>query len=390
MIRKISISTVLFLIVILISAFFMISTNFGPPPGDFPDEIVVGSILPLSGPMETYGIEIKRGIDMAVSDINEQGGIKGTPLSVEYFDNLGNPNMALFALKKFAEKGVPVIIGPVSSTTALTIAPYAEEEKVVIISPAATNPNLSEYKDYFFRTISSDIYQGKGMAKVLPTMYPDVQSAAVLYLNNDYGRELKNSFVTWFPKAGGHIVLIESYEPREKSYSELIDKIIYTKPDAVVLIGTVEDAGIILKEAENNGVNVKWFCSEGLVNDELPDSVGKYSEGIAGLMQSSQVQSKSFIKRYESEYGTGINWPVSYGYDTMAIVSEAISAGGYKGPEISSALKRIRYLGLCGPKVFDENGDIPPAFDIMRIENGKWQRVKWNQIVFSDEEDEED
>ncbi|MDD4126956.1 MAG: ABC transporter substrate-binding protein, partial [Methanomicrobium sp.] len=195
----------------------------------------------------------------------------------------------------------------------------------------------------------------------------------------------------WFPEMGGKIILSESYEAGNNDYYDLI-KIIQTKnPDAVVLLGTVEDAVIILKNAEEMGLDTVWFGSEGLISEVIPESVGNYTEGICALMQSSQINSEVFINRYMNEYNaTSVDWPVPYGYDTMMIVAEALSASDYDGKSLSEALKLIRHMGLCGPKVFDENGDIPPAYDIMRIEDGKWVRVKWNQVVFSEEEDIEE
>ena len=388
---KISLSTVIFLILILSGFMYLYMYNFGPAPQSFPDEIKVGSILSLSGSMKTYGIEFKQGIDMAVDDINSAGGIRGRPVSVEYFDDIGNSNLGVFGLKSFAEDNIPVVIGPVSSTNALALAPLAEELETVLIAPGATNPGLSDYPDYVFRTISSDAYQGKGIAKVLPTLHPDVKTVAVLYLNTDYGRGLDLSFEQWFPEMGGNIILSESYEAGNIDYYDLIKLIQAKNPDAVVLLGTVEDAATILRNAEEMGLDTVWFGSEGLISEVIPESVGNYTEGMCALMQSSQIQSEVFINRYMNKYNsTSVDWPVPYGYDTMMIVAEALSASDYDGKSLSEALKLIRHVGLCGPKVFDENGDIPPAYDIMRIEDGKWVRVKWNQVVFSEEEDIEE
>lgn len=382
---KISLSTVIFLILIISGFFYLYMYNFGPAPQSYPEELNIGAILPLSGSMKTYGIEIMQGVDMAVEDLNKAGGIRGRPVAVEYFDNIGNTNLAVFGFKDFADKNIPVIIGPVTSTTALALAPLAEELETVLITPTATNPGLSDYPNYVFRTISSDVYQGKGIAKVLPTMHPEVKTAAVLYINTDYGTGLKESFEEWFPKSGGKVILSESYEQGEKHYYDAIKRIKEINPDAVVLIGTVEDATTILKDADEMNLDKVWFCSEGLINDEVPHTVGLYSEGICALMQSSQIQSNEFISRYTEKYNKTIDWPVSYGYDTMMVVAEALSASDYNGKSISESLKTIRHVGLCGPKVFDENGDIPPAYDIMRIEKGKWVRVKWNQVVFSED-----
>ncbi|MBP2133056.1 branched-chain amino acid transport system substrate-binding protein [Methanomicrobium sp. W14] len=390
---KNSAPTVLFLLIIMSGFLYLYLYNFGPPPESYPEgnNLTVGAIVPLSGSMKTYGTEVRQGIEMAVSDINKEGGIKGKNVTVEYFDNLGSSNLAIFGFKKFCEDGIPVVIGPVSSSAALAVAPVAEEEKTVMISPSATNPGLTKYPDYVFRTISSDAYQGKGIAKVLMTVHPEVKTAAVIYINTSYGKSLNSSFCTWFPKAGGQVIFCESYEEGGTDYYYLVDEISEANPDAVVVLGTLQDAETILKDASEKKLDVVWFGSEGLINDGLYEYAGEYVNGMYALMQSSQIQSGTFIKRYESLYNTTtIDWPVSYGYDTMQIIAEALRASDYNGKSISGSLKRIRHMGLCGPKVFDENGDIPPAYDIMRIEDGKWVRVKWNEVVFSDDDEDEE
>lgn len=382
---RIKLSTIIFLILIITGLGFLFLYNFGPAPESYPEEIKIGAILPLSGSMKEYGIEIKQGIDLAVEDINSAGGLRGRPVSVEYFDNIGSENLAVFGFKGMVNDKIPIVIGPVSSNIALVLAGLAEELETVLISPTATNPGLSDYKNYVFRTISSDVYQGKGIAKVLPTLNPGVKTASVIYINTDYGIGLKSSFEDWFPQAGGEVVFSKSYEAGEPDYYNLINELKEKNSDAVVLVGTVEDATTILKNADEMNLDTIWFCSEGLINAVIPETVGEYSEGICALMQSSQIQSNEFINRYMKKYNKTVDWPVTYGYDTMMVVAEAVGASDYDGKSISDALKRVRHIGLCGPKVFDENGDIPPAYDIMRIEKGKWERVKWNQVVFSED-----
>ncbi|UUX93398.1 branched-chain amino acid ABC transporter substrate-binding protein [Methanoplanus endosymbiosus] len=354
-------------------------------PGDYPDEIVIGAILPLSGSLSNYGQEFKQGIDMAVDEINGGGGISGKMVEIDYFDNIGNPYMSKWAINYYADEGIPAVIGAVSSTATVAIAPIAEERGIVLISPSATNPALSDYKNYVFRTISSDKYQGRGIGKLLSVLHPELNRVALIYSDDDYGAGLSDSVFETYPKYGGHFILVESFDPNIYDFSALIEKIKGADPDGIILIGYYEQAVNILKAAEDAEVDAVWFGSEGLINDGLIEEIGDYSEGLTATMQSSQIHSDAFEERYYEKYGNDvINWPVPYGYDTTKILSEAIADGGYDAGEIKDSLKEIRYLGLCGPRHFDENGDIYPAYDVLTVTDGEWERIKWGEIV-SDE-----
>ena len=349
---------------------------------NYPDEIVVGAILPLSGSLSNYGEDFKRGIDLAVEEINEGGGIFGKKIVVDYFDNIGNPYMSKWAINHYADEGIPAVIGAVSSTATMAVAPIAEERGIVLISPSATNPSLSDYKNYVFRTISSDKYQGRGIGKLLSVLHPDLKRVALVYSDDDYGRGLRESVFDAYPGYGGHFILVESFDPKIYDYSALTEKIKSAEPDGIILIAYYEQAVSILKAAEDAEIDTVWFGSEGLINDGLIEEIGDYSEGLTATMQSSQIHSDAFEKRYYEKYGTGvINWPVPYGYDTTKILSEAIADGGYDADDIKDSLKEIRYLGLCGPRHFDENGDIYPGYDVLTVKNGKWERIKWGDIV---------
>lgn len=353
--------------------------------GEIPgDEVKIGVLLPLSGNMKEYGIGFKEGIDMAVSDINAGGGIRGVPVTIECQDTFGQPNIAAFGFKRFADMGISVIIGETSSTNTLRIAPLAEENEIVLISPGSTAPGLSEYKNYVFRTISSDTYQGRGIAKVLRSLYPEAENVSVVYMNNDYGTALADAFLYAFREGGGHTAQEIDFTEGKNDYSEICLALKEKDPDAVVLISYHKEAAMIMNAANSLGMDETiWIGSEALIDDELIIRTGEYSEGMVATMQANHIISGSFTDRYEKEYNrTSTDWPVPYGYDTMMIVAQVIGAKGYDPGDISEGLKEIRYVGLCGAKSFDENGDIYPAYDVLQVQDGEWVQIRWNEILY--------
>ena len=380
-----SFSLVLFVAVGLLFAVVLSSGCTILKGGEVPgDGVKVGVLLPLTGNMKVDGNGFMEGIEMAVSDINKKGGIRGVPVTLEVQDSFGTPNLAIFGFKRLDEMGIPVIIGDASSTNTLKVAPLAEEAGVVLISPGSTAPGLSSYTNYVFRTISSDTYQGRGIAKVLVSLYPGAENVSVVYVDNDYGRALASSFTVAFEEKGRRVCQEIGFDEGTSDY-EYIGRLLKERdPDAVVLISYSVDAAEIMNAARVQGVSDKaWVGSEGLIDEELIDGTGDYSEGMVATMQANRIISDSFIERYKEEYNrSAVDWTVPYGYDTMMMVAEVIDAKGYDPASISEGLKEIRYIGVCGAKSFDENGDIYPSYDVLQVRDGEWVQIRWNEILY--------
>lgn len=342
-----------------------------------PEEIKVGAILPLTGDVGAYGRNYQKGIDLAVGEINGNGGIDGANISVLYKDNAGRRDKSVSAMNELVGE-VPVVIGAVVSANTVAICPIAEEKKVVLISPGSTSPKLSDYKNYVFRTVPSDEYQGKALADVVLELKGGRAKVAVVYIDNVYGNGLKEAFVTSYQEQGegGNIVAVESYKEGDTDFKQILTDLKEKKSDAVVLITYVKGGVAILKQAKKMGLNENWVGSDGIKSDALIEQAEEDAEGLEATYPISMVSepvTENFIKLYKTKYGAGdIDTDVAYGYDTMHVVAEAIEKGGYDAKDISDALREIRYHGVCGAKKFDENGDVPPAYDLWKVENAKW------------------
>ncbi|MBT8508356.1 hypothetical protein AZH53_08060 [Methanomicrobiaceae archaeon CYW5] len=348
--------------------------------------IDVGVLVPLTGDLAVYGGDVLEGINIAVDEINEGGGIGGKDVRIICRDTGGDPDRAAAMMEDLADQGVPVVIGPVTSSSAISVAPIAEKKQIVMISPTATTPLLSGAGRYVYRTISSDTYQGRGMATVLRSLHPEVNSVAVLYIENTYGAGLRESFTAAWTTQGGTVVCEIPFENGRTDFSAVIAAVRDSDADAVALISYLPEAKAIFREAARQELGGPWIASDAIVTAEFIAAAGPATEGIVATIQANQVQSPSFITEYcRRTNATSVNWQAAYAYDTMMIIAEAIEHGGYTADGIRNHLDVIRYLGICGPKVFDENGDIPPAFDVMRIRDGRWTRVPWTELAEASE-----
>jgi branched-chain amino acid transport system substrate-binding protein len=155
-----------------------------------------------------------------------------------------------------------------------------------------------------------------------------------------------------------------------------------TKPDAVILI-VYPDQGIsVMQAAEAAGLSPAWFGSDAMTASEVPEIVGSYTEGLIGFVPAHKLTVPSFADRYFERYQTAaLDFPVTYGYDAVILLAACISDGGYSADGIRNSLDHIRHIGICGPRIFDANGQVQPAYDVMIVKDGRWELLSLNQIL---------
>ena len=159
-----------------------------------PETIRIGAILPLTGDIAEYGNRIKKGIDLAIEEIENQGGINGKRAKVLYEDSTGFPKGGVSAVQKLISiNRVPIIIGAVASSVTLAIVPQTTESKVVLFSPASSSPKLSGVSPFFFRDWPSDVLEARLLAEFTFNKL-GIKKVAILNVNNDYGLGRVNSF----------------------------------------------------------------------------------------------------------------------------------------------------------------------------------------------------
>jgi len=157
-------------------------------------EIKIGVILPLTGDAAKYGQSAKKGMKLAVDEINNKGGINNQRVILIIEDSQGQVKNGVSAFNKLITiDKVPIVVGELLSSITLAIAPIANEKKIIVLSPASTAPKITEAGDYIFRNVASDIVEGQIMAEYAFNKL-QYKKIAILYINNDYGDGLRNSF----------------------------------------------------------------------------------------------------------------------------------------------------------------------------------------------------
>ncbi|MCK4655014.1 MAG: penicillin-binding protein activator [Candidatus Cloacimonetes bacterium] len=339
--------------------------------------IKIGAILPLTGGAAKYGESAKRAIDLAVEEINSTGGIKGSKIKVIYEDDQALPDKGVSAIQKLITVDkVPVVIGAMPSSVTLAMAPIAEKNKVVLFSPASSNPKITEAGDYIFRNDVSDIFEGGKMADEAWRRLK-FRKIAVLYINNDYGAGIKDAFVYSFTILGGEIVVTENFEQGTTDFRTQLTKIKQDDPEAVYIVGYKEQIQI-LKQFRELGLKSQILATIMLEDPEIIQKVGDSAEGAIYTYRaydpnSEQKEIKEFVENFKVKYGIEPdNWAAQC-YDALNIIALAIKDSGYNSDSIKKALYGIKnFPGVSGLTTFDENGDVIKPIKLKTVKNGKF------------------
>ena len=375
--KKIWIGIGIAVAVILVAVFVVTQTKREP------EVIKIGWIGPLTGDAAYYGEMVKDGTELAVEEINQNGGINGAKVRVIYEDDQLDPKRGTSAFTKLAKiEKIPVVIQAAGSGVMLAEAPLAEKNKVVLISPTCSNDKIKYAGDYIFRIWPSDAYQGKVLADfVYKTLR--AKTTSVLYINNEYGEGLKNEFVKEFKKLGGKIVSIDFFNQGATDFRTLLTKIKRNLPPVVCLASQYKESALILKQAKEMGIETQLIGGDGNFAPELIKLSGGAAEGMIVSNMHWDPNSEDplvshFVTKFKNRYGKQPEVYTAAGYDCLKVVAEAIKRGGYTADEIKNALYTIKgFKGVTGEITFDKYGEVVgKKYDFFQVKKGRFVKIQ--------------
>jgi len=339
--------------------------------------IKIGAILPLTGDGAKYGEAAKEGIELALQEINNKNGIRGKKIQIIYEDSQGIPSIGVSAAQKLINVDkIQIIIGDLFSSVTLAIAPIANENKVILFSPASSSPKLTNAGDYIFRNCASDIFEGEIMGKFV-TEKLKLKKIAILYINNDYGIGIADVFRSIVTKNGITISSDEAFEQNSNDFKPQLLKIKNLNPDAIYIVG-YKELGYLLKQAKETGIKKQFLSTVMFEDQDIIKIAGDAAEGTIYSYRTYDTESKdnnlvSFVNSFKSNYNSIPDIFSALSYDALNIIFQAIQTSGYNIEEIKNALYNIKhYPGITGDTTFDENGDVIQPAQIKIVKNGNF------------------
>jgi branched-chain amino acid transport system substrate-binding protein len=345
-------------------------------------EITIGAILPLTGDAGSYGSALKKGMEVALNGINAQGGINGKKLVVVIEDSQADPAKAVSAFNKLRSVDrVPMVLGDMFSAGTLAIAPIAERNKIVLLSPSASAVDLTKAGDYIFRIYPSDTYDGTYLAQFARDN-AHAKTVAIVFMQVSSISAVVQVFQHEFEKTGGKVVCSEAYKEGDTDFRSQLAKAKATDPDVIFIPGYLKEMANLLKQAKEMGIKTPFLSISTFADPKIMVLAGDAAEGVRFSSPSFDAKSttpemQTFVQMFRKNYNEEPDIMAGYGYDVVNIAAQALRASGEITPDsIKQALYGIKdYPGVTGKTTFDSNGDVVKELRMMSVENGTFASV---------------
>lgn len=344
-----------------------------PPSGDAEKRFRVGAIIALTGPNADYGLQVKRGIELAKRDLEAR--YQGFKVEVQYEDSATSPAKGLSAFQKLTEvDGHRVIVGN-ASFLAGALAPVASDKKTLFVALATTMPNLVENRPYVMRHFPTAPVTTKLVVDYAARRFKRV---AVAYVNDDYGKNAAAVFRSQFEKDGRQITHFDGFDAKSTDQRALASKLLEQSPDAVFVPGYGPAFVAILKHVREQNPQTPILGDLALVNANVLKAAGASAEGVilpafnldAGVAKTPEA--KAFLERYQTEFGATPDLFLTATYDCILLLGEASRATDGTPEAIRAWLiANGPHKTLEGTMRYTTEGDSDLSVTLVEVKNGK-------------------
>lgn len=342
--------------------------------------IKVGEFASLSGKEATFGTSSHEGTLLAIEEINAAGGVLGKKIDLLTEDDQSKPGEPANAVNKLISKdGVVAILGEVASSRSLEAAPICQQSKVPMISPASTNPTVTQTGDYIFRGCFTDPFQGAALANFASGTLKAKNVALLTDTKSDYSKGLAKCFKDKFLADGGTLTTELDYNGGDKDFKAQLTTIKNGNPEAVFVPGYYTDVALIARQAKELGLTVPLFGGDGWESAVLLE-IGK--EAMNGNYFSTHCSAdqgtpkmNAFVEAYKKRWsGKTPDAMAVLGYDSALLLADAIKrAGSTDSAPLRDAIAATKdFEGVSGKFSLNADRDAVKALVFIKIEDGKF------------------
>ena len=348
-------------------------------------QIKFGVAGPLTGSNAAFGAQLKNGFEQAIADINEAGGIQGQKITIAVGDDVGDPKQGVSVANKFSAEGVKFVVGHFNSGVTMPASEVYQENGILSITPASTNPRVTERKMWnVFRTCGRDDQQGAVAAAYILKHMKD-KKIAVVHDKTTYGQGLADETRKAMNAGGVKEVLYEGINLGDKDFSALVSKIKATGADMVYWGGLHTEGGLLVRQMRDQGVNAVLFGADGITSDEFASIGGPGVEGTLMTFapdprkrpEAKGVIEKFRAKKFEPEAYT------LYSYAAVEVLKQA--ADSAKSLDPKKVAEQIRsgqkFKTVIGELSFDSKGDITrPDYVVYVWKKGADGKITYEEL----------
>jgi branched-chain amino acid transport system substrate-binding protein len=343
------------------------------------DVIKLGEYTCLTGATASFGTASHNGATLAIDAANKEGGVLGRRIRLITQDDQSKPGEAASIVHKLISRDqVSAILGEITSSRSLEAAPIAQQNKVPMISPGATNPNVTKIGDYIFRVCFIDEFQGAVMAKFCLNSLAKTKVAILKDVRQDYSVGFAQYFKDYFTKNGGTILTEQSYSSGDQDFKDQLIAIKATNPEAIFVPGYYNEVALIARQARELGISVPLLGGDGWDSPALTQIGGPAMEGnffsnhFSIDDQAPVVQ--DFVKKYTDRFHREPDAIAALGYDAARVLLDAITrAGSIEREKIRDAIAATKnFEGVTGAITINAQRDAEKPAQILTIKDGKF------------------
>ncbi|MGD1038343.1 MAG: ABC transporter substrate-binding protein [Roseiarcus sp.] len=344
------------------------------------DDIAIAVAGPMTGSLAAIGDQMKRGAEAAAAAINEAGGVSGRNIKVLIEDDVCDPKQAVAVANLVVGQQIKFVDGHACSGSSIPASDVYADNKVLMMSPASTNPTLTE-KGYptIMRVFPRDDAQGAFVAPWIAKNFKD-KKIAILHDKGAYGKGLATVVKQTLNSLGVQEVLFEGINPGEKDYSAIVSKLKAAGVEFLYYGGYHTEAGLMLRQAADQGYKFQLMSADALATAEFWQIAGPAGEGTLFTFAADPRRAPTAAKAMEQFKAQNYNPEgfTLFSYGVVQAIGEGIKRAGSDDPvKVAEALENGQPVDtLLGPIVFDAKGDVKdPHFDINKWHDGQYAPI---------------
>jgi len=333
---------------------------------------------PMTGDQSKQGNDLKNGVELAVTEWNEKGGLLGKKIELLVGDDQHDPKQAVAVANKFVNSGVVGVIGHWNSSASIPASEVYHRSGIPMITPASTNPQVTDrgYSNVF-RVCGRDDQQGKVAAEFVVTQLK-ARRVAILHDKTTYGQGLADEF----KKALGNraeVVYYDGIIQGDKDFRGVLTTVASKKPDVFFFGGIYPEGGLLVKQAKEVGLSAPMVSGDGVIDPVFVQIAGTAADGTYLTFSPDMTKlpsAQEILKKYRARYGEP--GPYSfYAYDAAQVLLQGIQkAGTMDGFAVSQAIHTSSYDGITGRIQFDKKGDLTQTQYVVWItKDGKFEEL---------------
>lgn len=327
-----------------------------------PDKVVmIGAALPLTGAAaENYGVPIEKGVTLAIEQIQARGTYPHT-LELRVVDTGSDPLKARELLSQLYSDGAVAVIGGVTSAEAKEMISEVDRYGRLLLSPSASNPELTGISRNFYRVCPSDFREANKMAN-FATQTLEISEIVVVAEKQIYAKGIQEVFQQEFERYDGKVIEVVEYPPNTSDYSGLAERVLTINPSAVYLAGFANSMASMISELRRLRYKGRILTGQSFAAPGAIAEAGDAAKGVILTQTVFDVDSdyahiQSFVKAYKAKYDERPDLWAAHGYDAAMVLAEAMRESALPS-EVLTGMRAISdFPGVTGSINFDEKGD---------------------------------